>query len=216
MKIFLDTVDFKAIEEFASYGILDGVTTNPSLMSSSPMDFRKTVTKITSIVKGDVSVEVAANDYEGMIREGNRILDISSRLVIKLPITWDGIKACDYFARKNVKVNMTLCFNLSQAMLSARVGAYYVSPFIGRLEDIGEDGIDLIADIRTAYNLHGIGTEILAASIRKLHHVEEVIMCGAHVVTLPVQILSEMIKHPLTDRGLRKFNEDWAKSGKTI
>lgn len=216
MKIFLDTIDFKAIEEFASYGVLDGVTTNPSLMSSSSLDFRQTITRITSMIKGDVSVEVASNDYEGMVREGNKILDISSRLVIKLPITWDGIKACDYFARKNVKVNMTLCFNLSQAMLSARVGAYYVSPFVGRLEDIGEDGIDLIADIRTAYNNHGIGTEILAASIRKLHHVEEVIMCGAHVVTLPVQILAEMIKHPLTDRGLQKFNEDWTKSGKTI
>ena len=216
MKIFLDSVDLTEIKRFYDYGIIDGITTNPTLMSSVSMDFTEVISKITAILKGDISIEVASNDYTSMIIEGNKILEINNSLVIKLPLTWDGIKACNYFAKQNIKVNMTLCFSLNQALLAAKAGATYVSPFVGRLEDIGKDGIGLIADIRTAYNNYGIKTEILAASIRTLKHIEQVALCGADVVTVPAKVLSEMVSHHLTDVGLKKFNEDWAKSGKKI
>ena len=216
MKIFLDSVDLTEIKKLNDYGIIDGITTNPTLMSSVSMDFTEVISKITAIVKGDISIEVASNDYASMIVEGNKILEINDNLVIKLPLTWDGIKACNYFARQNIKVNMTLCFSLNQALLAAKSGATYVSPFVGRLEDIGKDGIGLIADIRTAYNHYGIKTEILAASIRTLKHIEQVALCGADVVTVPAKVLSEMIGHHLTDVGLKKFNEDWARSRKKI
>ncbi len=216
MKIFLDSVDLTEIKRFYDYGIIDGITTNPTLMSSVSMDFTEVISKITAILKGDISIEVASNDYTSMIIEGNKILEINNSLVIKLPLTWDGIKACNYFAKQNIKVNMTLCFSLNQALLAAKAGATYVSPFVGRLEDIGKDGIGLIADIRTAYNNYGIKTEILAASIRTLKHIEQVALCGADVVTAPAKVLSEMVSHHLTDVGLKKFNEDWAKSGKKI
>lgn len=216
MKIFLDSVDLTEIERFYDYGIIDGITTNPTLMSSVSMDFTEVISKITAILKGDVSIEVASNDYASMIVEGNKILEINDSLVIKLPLTWDGIKACNYFAKQNIKVNMTLCFSLNQALLAAKAGATYVSPFVGRLEDIGKDGVGLIADIRTAYKHYGIKTEILAASIRTLKHIEQVALCGADVVTAPAKVLLEMISHPLTDVGLKKFNEDWARSGKKI
>jgi transaldolase len=216
MKIFLDSVDLTEIKKLNDYGIIDGITTNPTLMSSVSMDFTEVISKITAIVKGDISIEVASNDYASMIVEGNKILEINDNLVIKLPLTWDGIKACNYFARQNIKVNMTLCFSLNQALLAAKSGATYVSPFVGRLEDIGKDGIGLIADIRTTYNNYGIKTEILAASIRNLKHIEQVALCGADVVTVPAKVLSEMIGHHLTDVGLKKFNEDWARSRKKI
>jgi transaldolase len=216
MKIFLDSVDLTEIKKLNDYGIIDGITTNPTLMSSVSMDFTEVISKITAIVKGDISIEVASNDYASMIVEGNKILEINDNLVIKLPLTWDGIKACNYFARQNIKVNMTLCFSLNQALLAAKSGATYVSPFVGRLEDIGKDGIGLIADIRTAYNNYGIKTEILSASIRTLKHIEQVALCGADVVTVPAKVLSEMIGHHLTDVGLKKFNEDWARSRKKI
>jgi transaldolase len=216
MKIFLDSVDLTEIKKLNDYGIIDGITTNPTLMSSVSMDFTEVISKITAIVKGDISIEVASNDYASMIVEGNKILEINDNLVIKLPLTWDGIKACNYFAKQNIKVNMTLCFSLNQALLAAKAGATYVSPFVGRLEDIGKDGVGLIADIRTAYNHYGIKTEILAASIRTLKHIEQVALCGADVVTVPAKVLSEMIGHHLTDVGLKKFNEDWARSRKKI
>jgi transaldolase len=216
MKIFLDSVDLTEIKKFNDYGVIDGITTNPTLMSSVSMDFTEVISKITAIVKGDISIEVASNDYASMILEGNKILEINDNLVIKLPLTWDGIKACNYFAKQNIKVNMTLCFSLNQALLAAKSGATYVSPFVGRLEDIGKDGIGLIADIRTTYNNYGIKTEILAASIRNLKHIEQVALCGADVVTVPAKVLSEMIGHHLTDVGLKKFNEDWARSRKKI
>lgn len=216
MKIFLDSVDLTEIKKLNDYGIIDGITTNPTLMSSVSMDFTEVISKITAIVKGDISIEVASNDYASMIVEGNKILEINDNLVIKLPLTWDGIKACNYFAKQNIKVNMTLCFSLNQALLAAKAGATYVSPFVGRLEDIGKDGIGLIADIRTTYNNYGIKTEILAASIRNLKHIEQVALCGADVVTVPAKVLSEMIGHHLTDVGLKKFNEDWARSRKKI
>ncbi len=216
MKIFLDSVDFGEISRFTDYGVIDGITTNPTLMSFVSMDFVEIITKISAEIKGDISIEVASNNYDGMIVEGNRILEINKDLVIKLPLTWDGIKACGYFAGKNIKVNMTLCFSLSQALLAAKAGAFYVSPFVGRLDDIGKDGIGLVSDIRSAYDNYGIKTEILAASIRTLEHVEQVAICGADAITMPASILSQMINHHLTDIGLKKFNEDWIKSGKKI
>jgi len=216
MKIFLDSVNFPEISKYASYGILDGVTTNPTLVASSSMEFSEIISKLHSTIKGDISIEVAAEDYETMIKEGEKILAIASDSVIKLPITWDGIKACNYFAKKNVKVNMTLCFSVNQALLVAKAGAAYVSPFIGRLEEIGEDGIGLIADIRSVYDNYGLKTEILAASVRTLEHVEQSALCGADAITMPVRILSTLIEHDLTSSGIKKFSEDWIKSGKKL
>ena len=214
MKIFLDSVDVAEISKFIDYGIIDGITTNPTLMASTPMNFSEIITELALLLKGDISVEVVSNDFQSMIKEGNKILEIDSNLVIKLPITWSGIKACKYFSKQNIKVNMTLCFCLNQALLAAKAGATYVSPFVGRLEDIGDDGIGLISDIRSVYNNYLIKNEILAASIRTLDHVKQVALNGANAVTLPIKILSEMINHQLTEVGLKKFNDDWIKSGK--
>ena len=216
MKIFLDSTDVIEISKFVNYGIIDGITTNPSLISNSNLTFKDLVTQITSIVKGDISVEVTSNDYDGMIKDGMRILEISDDLVIKLPLTWNGIKACGYFSKQNTKVNMTLCFTVNQALLAAKAGATYVSPFIGRLDDINKNGVDLIASIKLAYSNHNIKTQILAASIRSVEHIEKACIFGADAVTVPPKILSYMIHHELTDAGLKKFNEDWAKSGKKI
>jgi transaldolase len=216
MKIFLDSIDVAEISKFVDYGIIDGITTNPTLMSSSPLSFKEIITELSLLLKGNISIEVVSNDFHEMIKEGNKILEIDNNLVIKLPITWDGIKACKYFSQQNIKVNMTLCFCLNQAILAASAGATYVSPFIGRLEDAGGDGIGLIANIRSVYNNYSIKTEILAASIRTLEHVEQVALNGANAVTLPIKILSEMINHRLTEVGLKKFNDDWMNSGKKI
>jgi transaldolase len=216
MEIFLDSVDFNEIKKYNSYGIVDGVTTNPTLMASSEMDFHEVASKICTLVKGDVSIEVASNDYESMIKEGDKILKISANIVIKLPVTWDGLKACKYFSDKGNKVNMTLCFSANQALLAAKAGATYISPFIGRLDDIGENGMQLIADIRDIYDNYGFKTKILAASIRTPIHVMEAALCGADVVTIPAKLLSQMVRHDLTDKGLAKFNADWAKSGMKI
>jgi transaldolase len=216
MKIFLDSIDVAKISKFVDYGIIDGITTNPTLMSSTPLSFKEIITELSLLLKGNISIEVVSNDFHEMIKEGNKILEIDNNLVIKLPITWDGIKACKYFSQQNIKVNMTLCFCLNQAILAASAGATYVSPFIGRLEDAGGDGIGLIANIRSVYNNYSIKTEILAASIRTLEHVEQVALNGANAVTLPIKILSEMINHQLTEVGLKKFNDDWMNSGKKI
>jgi transaldolase len=216
MKIFLDSIDVAEISKFVDYGIIDGITTNPTLMSSTPLSFKEIITELSLLLKGNISIEVVSNDFHEMIKEGNKILEIDNNLVIKLPITWDGIKACKYFSQQNIKVNMTLCFCLNQAILAASAGATYVSPFIGRLEDAGGDGIGLIANIRSVYNNYSIKTEILAASIRTLEHVEQVALNGANAVTLPIKILSEMINHQLTEVGLKKFNDDWMNSGKKI
>jgi transaldolase len=216
MKIFLDSIDVAEISKFVDYGIIDGITTNPTLMSSTPLSFKEIIMELSLLLKGNISIEVVSNDFHEMIKEGNKILEIDNNLVIKLPITWDGIKACKYFSQQNIKVNMTLCFCLNQAILAASAGATYVSPFIGRLEDAGGDGIGLIANIRSVYNNYSIKTEILAASIRTLEHVEQVALNGANAVTLPIKILSEMINHRLTEVGLKKFNDDWMNSGKKI
>jgi len=216
MKIFLDSTNINDIRKYDSYGIIDGVTTNPSLIAEAGGSFAAIVSEICNAVKGDVSIEVASNDYEEMIKEGTKILDIAQNVVIKLPMTWDGIKACQYFSSREKKVNMTLCFSVNQALIAGKAGATYISPFIGRLEDAGEDGIGLICDIRNLYDQQAIKTEILAASIRTPEHVSEAALCGADIVTLPVKILSSLMDHPLTTVGLKKFNDDWAKSGMKI
>ncbi len=216
MEIFLDSVDLAEIKKYHTYSIIDGITTNPSLMASSKLDFYDTISSICKLVKGDISVEVASNDFEAMVKEGDKILAIASNIVVKLPMTWDGLRACKYFRDGGAKVNMTLCFSPNQALLAAKNGATYISPFIGRLEDIGEDGMQLIADIRNIYNNYDFKTKILAASIRTTEHVFEAALCGADVVTIPVKILSQLVEHDLTSKGLEKFNQDWVKSGMKI
>ncbi|WP_417905305.1 fructose-6-phosphate aldolase [Candidatus Tisiphia endosymbiont of Micropterix aruncella] len=213
MQIFLDSADIKEIDEINQLGIIDGITTNPSLMSKTKDDFGSTIVKICKIVRSDVSVEVAANDVDTMISQGNKILGISNNIVIKLPMTWNGIKVCQYFADKGKKVNMTLCFSVNQALIAAKAGAYYVSPFIGRLDDIGQNGMSLISDIRQMYDNYQYQTKILAASIRNPNHVYQSAMYGADVATMSSKIIKQLLDHPLTDSGLEVFNRDWAKSG---
>jgi len=216
MELFLDSVDSLEIKKYSTYGIVDGITTNPSLMASSKTDFYETVGKICALVKGGVSIEVASNDFETMVKEGEKIVDIAENIVIKLPVTWDGLRACKYFTDQGHKVNMTLCFSASQALLAAKVGATYISPFIGRLDDIGEDGMQLIAEIRTIYDNYEFKTKILAASIRTVQHVAEAALYGADVATIPSKLMSHLVEHSLTDKGLEQFNKDWAKSGMKI
>ncbi len=216
MKIFLDSVDLEQIQKYQNMGIIDGITTNPSLMSSSQYDLYDTARRICDVVQGDISIEVISSDLENMKKEGDKILKISPKIVVKLPMTWEGLQACSYFSDKGHKVNMTLCFSANQAFLAAKCGATYISPFIGRLEDAGENGLELIRQIKTIYQNYNFKTEILAASIRSIDHVKEVLLIGGDVVTLPAKILSELVNHPLTDIGLKKFTEDWQKSGKKI
>jgi transaldolase len=213
MKFFIDSVDVEAIKQYVDYGVIDGVTTNPSLMASTKFDLYQTIDAICRIVSGDVSVEVTSNDYEAMVQEGEKISSIADNIVIKLPVTWDGIKACKYFSSKGQKTNLTLCFSVTQALLAASAGATYISPFIGRLEDVGADGIELISNIRMIYDNYGFDTKILAASIRSLDHVNKAALCGADFVTIPPKIMSSLLDHQLTESGLLKFNQDWAKSG---
>ena len=216
MELFLDSVDSFEIKKYNAFGIVDGVTTNPSLMASAKKNFRETANDICNLVRGDVSIEVVSNDFEEMVEEGNKIFEIATNMVVKLPITWDGLKACKYFSSKKRKVNMTLCFSASQALLAAKAGAAYISPFIGRLDDIGEDGMGLIAEIREIYDNYQFETKILAASIRTIEHVTEAALCGADVATIPAKIMSQLLAHPLTDKGLEQFNQDWTKSGMKI
>ena len=216
MEIFLDSVDLVEIKKYRIYNVVDGITTNPSLMANSKMDFYDTINSMCELINGDISVEVASNDFEEMVKEGNKILKIASNIIVKLPMTWDGLRACKYFRDSGAKVNMTLCFSPNQALLAAKSGATYISPFIGRLEDVGEDGIQLISDIRNIYNNYDFKTKILAASIRSTEHVFEAALCGADVVTVSAKILSQLIEHDLTSKGLEKFNQDWTKSGMKI
>lgn len=216
MDIFLDSVNIDEIKKYSSYGIISGITTNPSLMITSDSDFYKTVKDICGATDKDVSIEVVATNYEGMIEEGNKIIDVASNVAVKLPTTWEGLRACRYFVDKGRKVNMTLCFSLSQAIMVAKFGATYVSPFIGRLEDNGKDGVGLIADIRSVFDNYGYQTKILAASIRSVDHVAEAALCGADIVTLPAKILSQLPNNDLTDQGMEKFVSDWKKSGMKI
>jgi transaldolase len=217
MKFFVDTADLGEIKDLAATGLLDGVTTNPSLIAKAGRDFREIIAAICDIVPGPVSAEVAATDYEGMLREGRSLAKIAKNVTIKVPLTLDGLKACKALTSDGTMVNVTLCFSANQALLAAKSGATFVSPFIGRLDDIGLNGMDVIREIRTIYdNYQDLTTDILVASIRTVNHVKEAAMIGADVATVPPAILRALVKHPLTDAGLATFLADWKKTGQKI
>ena len=212
MKFFIDTADLSEIKEAHSMGILDGVTTNPSLCAKIGVrDFEGHIAKICDIVEGDVSAEVVSTDYAGMMEEGRRLAKIAPNVVVKIPLIKDGIKAIKSFSDEGIKTNCTLCFSATQALVAAKAGATYISPFVGRLDDISSDGMILIEEICTIYDNYGYSTEVLAASIRHPMHVVEVAKLGADVATMPLSVIEAIIKHPLTDIGLEKFLQDWAK-----
>ena len=216
MKFFVDTAVVEDIKELNDYGLLDGVTTNPSLIAKSGRDFKEVIAEICELVEGPVSAEVAAMDYDGMVAEGEHLAKIADNVVIKLPLTLDGLKACRYFSQKGIKTNVTLCFSANQALLSAKAGATYISPFIGRLDDINIDGMELISEIRDIYDNYGFETEILAASIRTANHVKDAALVGADVATIPPAVIKGLAKHVLTDKGLEQFAKDWAATGQSV
>jgi transaldolase len=217
MKFFVDTADVKEIKELAATGLLDGVTTNPSLVAKAGRDFKEIIAEIAALVPGPVSAEVAATDYDGMLKEGRTLAKIAKNVTIKVPLTMEGLKACKALSSEGTMVNVTLCFSANQALLAAKAGATFISPFIGRLDDIGLNGMDLIREIRTIYdNYQDLTTDILAASIRTVNHVKEAALIGADVATVPPAILRALVKHPLTDAGLATFLADWKKTGQTI
>ena len=215
MKFFIDTANLEQIKEAQSLGILDGVTTNPSLMAKEGITGHNNITNhykaICNLVDGDVSAEVIATDFDGMIKEGKALASLNSQIVVKLPMIKDGIKACKYFSDKGIKTNVTLVFSAGQALLAAKAGATYVSPFIGRLDDISTDGLSLIAEIRQIYNNYDFNTEILAASVRHTMHIIDCAKLGSDVMTGPLSAIEGLLKHPLTDIGLAKFLEDYKK-----
>ena len=214
MLFFIDTANLNEIREAADMGILDGVTTNPSLVAKEGKPFKETILEICKIVDGPVSTEVIATDVEGMLAEGRDYAKWHKNIVVKLPTTRDGLKACKKLTSEGVKTNMTLCFSPNQALLVAKAGGTYVSPFIGRLDDISHDGMELIRQIVTIYKNYGYKTQVLAASLRHPLHVVQSAMAGAHVGTLPFKVLDQMFKHPLTDKGLETFLADWKKAQK--
>jgi transaldolase len=216
MKFFVDTADTDAIRELAELGMVDGVTTNPSLIMKSGRDIREVTREICEMVAGPVSAETVALDAEGMIAEGRELAKIADNIAIKVPLTWDGLKACKVLTGEGRMVNVTLCFSANQALLAAKAGATFISPFIGRLDDINLDGMSLIADIRQIYDNYGFQTEILAASIRSVNHMTEAAKIGADVATAPPNVIKSMASHPLTDKGLEAFLKDWAKTGQKI
>lgn len=216
MKFFVDTADTAAIKELYDTGLLDGVTTNPSLIAKSGRDFKEVIAEICAIVPGPVSAEVASLEYDGMVAEGEHLAKIASNVVVKLPLTLNGLKAAKYFKEKGIKTNVTLCFSANQALLAAKAGATYISPFIGRLDDINIDGLELIENIRQIYDNYGFETEILAASIRTPNHVTEVALAGADVATIPPDVIKKLVNHPLTNAGIEGFVKDWAGTGQSI
>jgi transaldolase len=216
MKIFLDTASIREIKEAVAMGLLDGVTTNPSLVAKEKRPFRPLVEEICAIVPGDVSLEVVATDFEGMVKEAEELRHIADNVVVKCPLTKDGLKAVKHLSGKGIRINQTLCFSATQALLSAKAGAYYISPFLGRLDDIAHVGMDLVRDICEIYRVQGFKTQVLAASIRNPLHVVDAAKAGAHVATMPFAVLESLMKHPLTDIGLKKFLDDWQKLGEKI
>jgi transaldolase len=213
MKIFLDTANVAEIKEGVALGVVDGVTTNPSLIAREKRPFRPLVEEICAIVPGDVSLEVVATEFEDMVKEGEQLAQVAPNAVVKVPLTQDGLKAVKYLSGKGIRINQTLCFSAPQALLSAKAGATYISPFLGRLDDIAAVGMDLIRDICEIYRNYGFKTQVLAASIRNPLHVVDAAKAGAHVATMPFAVLQQLMKHPLTDIGLKKFLDDWQKSG---
>ena len=216
MKFFVDTADVDEIRELADTGLLDGVTTNPSLILKSGRDIIEVTKEICDLVDGPVSAEVTALDYDGMMKEAGVLSKIANNVCIKLPLTMDGLKACKALTSDGHQTNVTLCFSANQALLAAKAGATYISPFIGRLDDMGIDGMELIEDIRTIYDNYDFQTQILAASIRTVNHVKDSALAGADVATIPPSTLKALVKHPLTDKGLDAFMADWAKTGQQI
>src|SRR4029453_3513456 len=212
MKIFLDTASLSEIKEGVALGVVDGVTTNPSLIAKEKRPFRPLVEEICAIVPGDVSLEVVATDFDGMVKEAEELAQVASNAVVKCPLTKDGLKAVRYLSGKGIRVNQTLCFSAPQALLSAKAGASYISPFLGRLRDVGAGGMDLVRDICEIYRNYGFSTQVPAASIRTPLHVVDAAKAGAHVATMPFSVLEMLIKHPLTDIGLSKFLDDWNKA----
>jgi len=216
MKFFVDTAEIDEIRELAETGMVDGVTTNPSLIMKSGRDILEVTKEICDLVPGPVSAEVTATEASAMITEGRKLAKIAPNIAVKVPLTWDGLKACKALSGEGNMVNVTLCFSSAQALLAAKAGATFISPFIGRLDDIGLDGMELIADIRQIYDNYAFETEILAASIRSVNHVQVAAKIGADVATVPPNVLKKLADHPLTDKGLAAFLADWAKTGQKI
>ena len=216
MKFFVDTAQADDIRELNDYGLLDGVTTNPSLIAKSGRDFKTVVGEICDIVDGPVSAEVAALDFDGMLREGKTLAAIADNVVVKLPLTLDGLKACRQLRGDGIATNVTLCFSANQALLAAKAGATYISPFIGRLDDINIDGMALIHEMRAIYDNYDFPTQILAASIRNANHVKEAALAGADVATIPPDVIRGLANHVLTDKGLDQFIRDWQTTGQSI
>ncbi len=217
MKFFLDTANIDEIRQAASWGILDGVTTNPTLVSrEGKIDFKERIREICEVVKGPVSAEVVSTDYDGMVREAVELAKIAENVTVKIPMTKDGIKAVSTLSKKGIKTNVTLVFSANQALIAAKAGATFVSPFIGRLDDIGNDGMAILSDILEIFRNYGIKSEIIAASIRHPEHVRQAALLGTHIATIPFKVLSMMFNHPLTDKGIEKFLEDWKEYEKRL
>ena len=216
MKFFVDTAEIDKIAELNDLGMVDGVTTNPSLIMKSGRDIIEVTKEICDLVSGPVSAEVVATQANEMIAEGRKLAEIAENIAVKLPLTWNGLKACKVLSSEGKMVNVTLCFSVNQALLAAKVGATFISPFIGRLDDVNIDGMDLIADIRQVYDNYGYETQILAASIRTVNHVTQSALIGADVITAPPKVIKSLVNHPLTDQGLAQFMSDWAKTGQNI
>jgi transaldolase len=217
MKFFVDTAEISEIKELNAYGLIDGVTTNPTLIAKSGRKFQEVIAEICAEVVGPVSAEVASTDYASMVREGEILSKIAKNVCIKLPLTMDGIKACRYFSNKGIQTNVTLCFSPAQAILVAKAGATFVSPFVGRLDDIGQDGLNLIGEICEIYdNYENFKTQVLVASVRNPIHIVESAKLGAHVATIPAKVIKQLAQHPLTDKGIETFVKDWAGTGQKI
>ena len=216
MKFFADTGDVAEIREMAEMGLLDGVTTNPSLIAKSGRPFKEVIAEICTITTGPVSAEVAALDFAGMMKEAEVLRKIAKNVTVKVPLTIDGLKACRALSSDGTMVNVTLCFSPNQALLAAKAGAHFISPFVGRLDDIHVDGMDLIAEIRQIYDNYDYATNILVASIRTANHIKQAAMIGADYITAPPAVLKSLVKHPLTDKGIEMFLADWKKTGQSI
>jgi len=216
MKFFVDTAEIDEIAELNDLGMVDGVTTNPSLIMKSGRDIIEVTKEICDLVSGPVSAEVVATQANEMIAEGRKLAEIAENIAVKLPLTWNGLKACKVLSSEGKMVNVTLCFSVNQALLAAKAGATFISPFIGRLDDLNIDGMELIADIRQVYDNYGYETQILAASIRTVNHVTQSALIGADVITAPPKVIKSLVNHPLTEQGLAQFMSDWAKTGQNI
>jgi transaldolase len=216
MQLFIDTADVGLLRELAQTGLVDGVTTNPSLIAAGGRNFLEVIGEICAFIEGPVSAEVSATEADQMIREGQRLAQIAPNVVVKVPLTFDGLKATREFSIQGIATNVTLCFSVPQALLAAKAGASFISPFIGRLDDYGAEGMDLIQEIRMVYDNYDFDTEILAASIRNPAHVRQAALAGADCATIPPKVFEELVKHPLTTKGLQQFTEDWAKTGQSI